>query len=194
MSERALPAASSSGRRAWIVAGAALVLAGLGTASLAAQASRQPVTVASVDLTRYAGTWYEIARFPNRFQRRCLGDVTASYRLLENGRVEVVNRCRTAEGPIEAKGVARVVDGSGNAKLKVRFAPAFLSFLPMVWGDYWVLDLAADYSTAVVGSPDRAYLWLLARSADVAPTTFDRMVEAARTQGFDTSRLQRTGR
>ncbi len=193
MSERTPLAPSSPVRRAW-VAGAALVLAGLGTASLAAQTSRPPVTVASVDLTRYAGTWYEVARFPNRFQRRCLGDVTASYRLLENGRVEVVNRCRTADGPIEAKGVARVVDGSGNAKLKVRFAPAFLSFLPMVWGDYWVLDLAADYSTAVVGSPDRAYLWLLTRSPDVDPATFDRMVEAARTQGFDMSRLQRTGR
>jgi len=116
------------------------------------------------------------------------------YTLRDDGRVEVVNRCRTADGTTdEAKGVARVAgrDGS-NARLEVRFAPAFLSFLPMVWGDYWIIDLAADYSTAVVGSPDREYLWLLARAPSVEAHVYDRMVDAARREGFETAKLELT--
>jgi apolipoprotein D and lipocalin family protein len=122
-----------------------------------------------------------------------VGDVRASYAKRPDGRIDVVNRCRTSQGQIvEAHGVARVMDAQSFAKLKVRFAPAALSFLPFVWGDYWVIGLADDYSWAVVGSPDRKYLWILSRSADLEATRFDAAVAIVRAQGFDADRLQRT--
>lgn len=154
---------------------------------------QEPVrTVASVDLDRYLGTWYEVARLPNRFQRSCAGDVTATYAKRPDGRIDVVNRCRTEEGStIEAGGVARVVDKS-SARLKVRFAPAMLSFLPFVWGDYWVIGLADDYSWAVVGSPDRKYLWMLARVPAPDVGRFEAALAAARDNGFEVDRLTKT--
>ena len=112
-------------------------------------------TVPAVDLNRYAGEWFEIARVPNRFQRDCVGEVRARYTRRADGRIDVLNQCRTATGRNEANGIARVVDERTFAQLKVRFAPAALSFLPFVWGDYWIIGLADDYSWAVVGSPDR---------------------------------------
>src|SRR4029078_10863291 len=98
-------------------------------------------TVPFVDLERYAGDWFEIARIENRFQRRCVGDVRASYSRRPDGRLDVVNRCRTADGEIDAPGIARIVDEQTFARLKVRFAPAWLSWLPLVWGDYWIIGL-----------------------------------------------------
>lgn len=150
-------------------------------------------TVARVDLARYAGEWFEIARFPNRFQRNCIGNVRASYAVRPDGRVDVVNRCR-AEGrrTIEAEGVARVVDTQSFAKLKVRFAPAWLSWLPPVWGDYWVMGLADDYSWAVVGSPDRKYLWVLSRTPALDAGTYERAIATARDNGFDVRQLVAT--
>ena len=159
------------------------------------QAERQgPVrTVDAVDLGRYLGDWFEIARFPNRFQRTCAGDVQAGYARRPDGRIDVINRCRTANGNvIEARGIARVVDSRTSAKLKVRFAPAALSFLPFVWGDYWILGLADDYSWAVVGSPDRDYLWILARTPMPDPGRFASAVAVARANGFDVERLTKT--
>src|SRR4051812_18720355 len=150
-------------------------------------------TVDSVDLNRYLGDWFEIARLPNRFQRACEGDVRATYTRRSDGRIDVVNRCRAADGHlIEAHGVARVVDARTSAKLKVRFAPAFLSFLPLVWGDYWIVNLADDYSSAVVGSPDRAYLWILARTPTLPAARLDSARAAARANGFDVDRLAMT--
>jgi apolipoprotein D and lipocalin family protein len=150
-------------------------------------------TVGSVNLDRYLGEWVEIARLPNRFQRTCAGDVRAIYVRRADGRVDVINRCRTTDGSvIEARGVARVVDARTSAKLKVRFAPALLSFLPFVWGDYWILGLAADYSWAVVGSPDRQYLWILARRPDMAADQYAAAVGAARANGFEVDRLTKT--
>ena len=150
-------------------------------------------TVESVDLDRYAGDWYEVARFPNRFQRDCAGDVQASYARRADGRIDVVNRCRDAEGgAIVAQGVARVVDARTSAKLKVRFAPAWLSLLPFVWGDYWILGLADDYSWAVVGSPDRDYLWILARRPALDAGGYAAAVDVARANGFDVDRLVKT--
>jgi apolipoprotein D and lipocalin family protein len=146
-------------------------------------------TVESVDLRRYAGDWYEVARLPNRFQRRCLGDVRATYTVRPGGRLDVLNQCRTAGGAIAAKGIARVVDIRTPAKLKVRFAPAALSFLPFVWGDYWILDLAADYSWSVVGSPDRKYLWILSRTPVLPSPVLEAAVDIARVNGFDAGRL-----
>jgi apolipoprotein D and lipocalin family protein len=169
----------------------ALFAAALAPLALIGQSPDVVRAVASVDLDRYAGDWFEIARFPNRFQRKCLGDVTARYVRRADGRLDVINRCRTSDGALEARGVARLVDESG-AKLKVRFAPAALSWLPMVWGDYWVIALAGDYSWALVGSPDREYLWVLSRTRELADEPFRLAVEAARTNGFAVDRLERT--
>jgi apolipoprotein D and lipocalin family protein len=184
---------SSSLRRA-IVLGVFVVLWMVPVATSLRGQQAEPVrTVESVDLERYLGDWYEIARFPNRFQRNCADDVRASYSRRADGRITVINRCRGAEGrAIEAEGVARVVDSRTSAKLKVRFAPAVLSFLPFVWGDYWILGLANDYSWAVVGSPDRKYLWILARTATIDDERFASAVEAARGNGFDVERLVKT--
>jgi apolipoprotein D and lipocalin family protein len=147
-----------------------------------------------VDLSRYAGTWYEIARLPNRFQEKCAGGVRATYALRDDGRVTVTNECRTKEGGItRAVGVARRAERDGPAsRLKVRFAPAILSFLPFVWGDYWIVALDRDYRYAVVGEPSRKYLWILARDPTLDPAAYDRLVAGARDLGFDTSRLRRT--
>ena len=161
---------------------------------MAAASQSAPVrTVDAVDLDRYLGEWFEIARFPNRFQRACTGDVRAAYARRSDGRIDVVNRCRAADGHvIEAQGVARIVDARTSAKLKVRFAPAVLSFLPFVWGDYWIVGLADDYSWAVVGSPDRTYLWILARTPMLDTGRLDAARAAARTNGFDLDRLVMT--
>jgi len=155
--------------------------------------SDQVRTVDAVDLDRYRGDWFEIARFPNRFQRSCAGDVRATYTRRSDGRIDVVNRCRATDGRIiEAQGVARMVDVRTSAKLKVRFAPAALSFLPFVWGDYWIVGLADDYSWSVVGSPDRGYLWILARTSTLETARLDAARAAARANGFDIDRLAMT--
>jgi apolipoprotein D and lipocalin family protein len=170
----------------------ALLLSLAGACGQVAHAG-DPRTVASVDLGRYAGRWFEVARFPNDFQSQCIRDVTATYQSLDDGSIEVVNRCRTASGEIdEAVGVARVTDPQTHAKLEVRFAPAFLSFLPFVWGDYWVLGLDPQYRWAVVGTPDRAYLWVLARSPALAEADYQAALSAASAQGFDVTRAIRT--
>jgi apolipoprotein D and lipocalin family protein len=160
-----------------------------------ARLARGPVTaVDSVDLDRYAGRWYEVARFPNSFQADCVRETVAEYERLSNGQIRVVNSCRQADGTTKrAEGRARLADRDGpTSKLKVRFAPAFLSFLPMVWGNYWVLDLTDDYSAALVGDPGRKYLWVLSRTSVMADSVYLRMVNAAERQGFDVRRLQRS--
>ena len=162
---------------------------------LAALAGYQPLRVVdSVDLTRYAGRWYEAARFPNRFQDQCAGDVLAHYALRTDGRIDVVNRCRTSAGKVEeARGVARKAgDGKNNARLEVRFAPAILSFLPAVWGDYWIIGLGPEYTWAVVGTPSREYLWILSRTPEMTAASYLRAVEIARGNGFDVTRLVKT--
>jgi apolipoprotein D and lipocalin family protein len=174
--------------RQWV----AVALAAAATLHPAAAGAQTPAavqTVPRVDLDRYAGDWFEIARFPNRFQRQCVGDVRASYARRPDGRLDVVNRCRTADGQTEARGIARIVDEQTSARLKVRFAPAWLSFLPVVWGDYWIVGLAADYSWAVVGDPSRDYLWILARVPHLDEGSAAAARAAARAGGFDVARL-----
>jgi apolipoprotein D and lipocalin family protein len=159
----------------------------------AVQAAGPVRTVASVDLARYVGDWFEMARFPNRFQRQCAGDVRATYASRPDGRIDVTNRCRTMDGrTTEARGIARVADIATRAKLEVRFAPAVLSFLPFVWGDYWVIGLADDYKWAVVGTPDRTYLWILSRTPDLDAARYEQALARARANGFETSRLVKT--
>lgn len=140
--------------------------------------------MARVDLARYAGTWYEIARFPNRFQRDCFGS-TATYTLRPDGRVTVVNECRKggADGPLSSvRGTARVVDPQTNAKLKVTF------FWPFS-GDYWIIDLGEQYEYAVVSGPDRKYLWILCRTPAMDPDRYRALVASLQTRGFDVGRL-----
>lgn len=150
------------------------------------------VPLDSVDLDRYAGRWYEVARFPNSFQSDCAGETVAEYERLTSGQIRVVNQCRQADGTMKrAEGRAKLADRDGpTSKLKVRFAPAFLSFLPMVWGKYWVLDLTEDYSAALVGDPGRKYLWVLSRTPVMTDSIYRRMVATAERQGFDVRRLQ----
>ena len=162
-------------------------------------AQEKPLDVVpQVDLERYAGTWFEIARLPNRFEEDCARDITATYTPRPDGRITVVNRCVEKDGSVnEAEGVARRVEGKPPSVLEVRFAPGWLSFLPMVWGDYQIIDLAPDYSHAIVGSPDRKYLWLLSRDPKMDQQLFETLKARARSQGFDVSRLiqpEQTGR
>jgi apolipoprotein D and lipocalin family protein len=161
---------------------------------LAPDAQRSGLRVVpDVDYQRYTGTWYEIARLPNRFQRACVSDVTATYAPRSDGRIVVTNRCRQADGEVrEASGVARRVEGRPRSVLKVRFAPALLSFLPLVWGDYHIIELGTDYDYAVVGTPNRAYLWILARRPDIDPELYRRLLDRVREQGFDVSALTTT--
>ena len=144
-----------------------------------------PAVVEKVDLSRYMGTWHEIARFPNRFQRGCTC-TTATYSLRPDGKVAVVNRCGTATGPAkQSQGWAKVVDPASNAKLKVTF------FWPF-FGDYWVLALDPDYRHVLVGTPNRKYLWILAREPRLEESTYQALVARAAALEFDVARLART--
>ena len=129
-----------------------LVMAWAFVLSIPAQAELAPLkTVAAVDVPRYMGTWHEIAKYPNWFQRKCASSTQATYTLQTDGRVQVLNRCKTDKGEWrEALGVARQIGGPTSAKLKVRFAPEWLSFIPMVWGDYWIIDLDPQYQWVLV--------------------------------------------
>jgi apolipoprotein D and lipocalin family protein len=166
-----------------------VVVLALAVATL--QSAPRPLEVVSnLDLQRYAGRWYEIARFPNRFQDQCAGDVEANYSLRDDGRITVVNRCREHDGRItEAQGVARRVKGAPPSSLEVRFAPAFLSFLPVVWGDYQVMALDDAHTYSLIGTPDRKYLWILSRTPELDPAIYDSLLATAKAQGFDVSRL-----
>lgn len=150
--------------------------------------------VPAVDLSRYAGQWFEIARLPNRFQNKCVSDVMATYTVLGDDRLKVVNQCRKESGEItHVEGRARLASKSGpNTKLKVRFAPAFLSFLPFVWGDYWIIELAPDYSYAVVGEPGRKYLWILSRTPQMDENILQELIRRAAAQGYDVGPLIKT--
>jgi apolipoprotein D and lipocalin family protein len=161
-------------------------------ASAGAAYAKPPSTVQHVDLQRYVGTWYEVARFPMFFQRKCARDVTATYSLNADGTVKVDNRCIKSNGDtMQADGQATVVDAS-NSKLEVTFLPEFLRWLPFGQGDYWILKLDAKYQTALVGSPDREYLWILSRNPQISQQTYLDYVEAARSQGYDINQLVRT--
>ncbi len=147
-----------------------------------------------VDLARYAGRWYEIARLPFRFEDDCAKDVTATYTLEEDGEIKVVNACRKADGEMKrAEGTARLADKNGpTSQLQVSFATSFLHFLPMVWADYWVIDLDPEYGFAAVGEPGRKYLWILSRTPELDEATYAGLLERVTAQGYDIARLVRT--
>jgi apolipoprotein D and lipocalin family protein len=168
---------------------AVTVLGGLVGAAvgLAMAASEPPLqTVEHVDLDRYVGRWYEIARYPNRFERKCDRDVTADYSMRKDGRIRVVNSCVTRGGKISrAVGSAKIADNSTKAKLKVTF------FWPF-YGNYWIIDLGPDYEYAVVGEPSRDYLWILSRSPVMSASVYQGILERLTAKGYQPSKLAKT--
>ena len=175
-----------------------LVLLGITLALLHIQAQAQEPdtavkTIASLDVPRYLGTWYEVAKFPNWFQKKCVGNTKAIYSLRPDGNLRVLNSCKQADGDTsEAEGTARQIGAKDSPKLKVRFAPAWLSFLPMVWGDYWVIDLDAQYQLAAVSDPKREYLWVLSRTPQADPKAYDDLLRRLQAQQFDVRKLDLT--
>jgi apolipoprotein D and lipocalin family protein len=160
---------------------------GSGGAQSQEQARKTPLTtVERVDLERYAGRWFEIARYPNRFQKGCAADTTAEYSLREDGKIVVLNSCKQKNQKVKsARGTAQVVDKKSNAKLKVTF------FWPF-YGNYWIIDLEPQYRYAVVGEPDRKYLWILSRTPALDEQTYAEIIGRIRSAGYDPSRLVKT--
>ncbi len=154
--------------------------------------SSAPPTMAHVDLLRYAGTWHEQARLPAPFEGACAGQPRAVY-TPQGSRLAVRNECRAASGRLRvAEGVARVVPGSGGARLQVSFMPTWLQWLPFVWADLWILHVdesAADYRVAIAGHPSRQGLWLLSRSPQLPDDQLQRLIAVAKDLGYDTDRL-----
>ena len=140
-------------------------------------------TVNHVDLNRYLGVWYEIARYPNRFQNGCLTS-RATYSLRPDGKISVLNECfdETTNKPRKAEGRAWVVDKTTNAKLKVSF------FWPFS-GHYWIIELGKDYEYAVIGHPDREYLWILSRTEKMEDDLYKEILSRLEKHGYETSRL-----
>lgn len=171
----------------------AATLAGL--LALNAVFAAPPVTsVPKVDLARYAGTWYELARLPNRFQENCAGDVTATYTPNPDGSVAVVNRCRESGGKFQvSEGRATPAPGvDSGAQLKVSFLPGWLQWFPLGRGDYWVVLLDPEYRYSVVSEPGREYLWILARAPSMDAAVYDSLIEQLRAAGYPVERLVRT--
>ena len=161
-----------------------LALALASGAAVAQDAALPNASVPALDLQRYGGQWHEIAHLPMFFQRKCVANITATYTPLEDGRLRVVNACRKADGTRQSvEGMARR-SGERAAELEVRFAPAWLSFLPFVWADYWVIAVDRDYQWAIVGEPDRDYLWFLTREPTVDAATFEALKARARSMGY----------
>lgn len=146
--------------------------------------SQVPETVKYVDLEKYAGLWYEYASFPARFQKGCT-NTTAEYKLSPKGYVIVINKCTREKNRTGIEGKAFVVPNSGNSKLKVQF------FWPFR-GDYWILELADDYSWAAVGSPKMNYLWILSRTPVMDENLFNEITSRVAAKGYDLSKLQKT--
>lgn len=142
-------------------------------------------SVGVLDLARYAGKWYEIAAFPMFFQRNCIGETTAEYAAKEDGELSVTNRCRTENGFDQAVGRTWVPVTNRTAELKVSFFWPFSS-------DYWVIGLDKAYRWAVVGNPNRKYLWILSRTPKLSRGEIDQALQAARNEGYDLSPLKYT--
>lgn len=170
--------------RLFIFAAVTLTLFGCAAAPVNRNAAAPLSTVDAVDLNRYQGLWYEIARLPNRFEKNCEG-VTAVYGLRDDGLINVVNTCRknVVDGEMKrAEGRARIVDADTNAKLEVSFFGPF-------WGDYWILDLAEDYSLSIVGEPEGRYLWILSRTPTISDETRDNAIAKLDAMGYNTNAL-----
>ncbi len=171
--------------------------AGLVSAQRAQPAPLQPLP--SLEVAPYMGTWYQVLWIPNRFQKQCVSDTAATYRDLGNGTVEVVNRCRTADGKTDSvtgiarppSGVARIDAGRLQpARLEVSFLPAWLRWTGIGWGAYWVVDLAPDGRYAIVSEASREYLWVLSRQPALTPQDDAAVRARLQSLGFDLAQVQ----
>jgi apolipoprotein D and lipocalin family protein len=145
--------------------------------------------VPALDLQRYAGQWHEIAHLPMFFQRKCVANITATYTLRPEGTVGVRNACDDEDGKrMVSEGTARPVRGHPG-RLQVRFAPDWLAWVPMVWADYWVVDLDPDYGWAVVGGPSRDSLWILSRKPTMDRATYEALRARAAQRGYPVEEL-----
>ena len=149
--------------------------------------------IPSLNVPRYMGTWYEIAKYPNFFQRKCISNTVAQYSTQPDGTVRVFNSCTQEDGKtIDATGQARQIGDATSPKLEVRFAPAWMSFLPFVWGNYWVIDIDTDYQLVAVSEPKREYLWVLSRTPTVDAKAYDELLARLRSKSIDTSKIERS--
>jgi len=149
------------------------------------------VTVDHVELDRYLGKWFEIAKYPNRFQRGC-DEATAEYAKLPSGDIEVHNTCKKlSNGQLkDIIGVAKVMDRNSNAKLKVSFLPKWLRWTGIGFGKYWVIALEPNYEYAVVSEPSRKFLWILSRTPSLKRSTYEGILQKITEQQLDVSKLQ----
>ena len=146
----------------------------------------QPLQVGEkVELDKYLGVWYEVARKPMYFERKCIYDITATYTLNENGNIVVDNKCYDAEGNLQQSvGEAFIANAPFNSKLRVSFLPEGVRWIPLGRGDYWIVKLDDDYQTVLVGEPRRKYLWILSRTAQPEKAQIHDYLNYAKTQGY----------
>jgi len=151
-------------------------------------------SVPALDLQRYGGEWHEIAHLPMFFQRKCVANITATYTPRADGLVGVRNACDTKDdGRMVSEGTARPVAGHPG-RLEVRFAPDWLAWAPMVWADYWVVELDPEYRWAVVGGPSRKYLWILSRTPTMDRAQYDAIRNRAAQRGYPVDKLVLAGK
>ena len=159
------------------------------TISFGQEMKSEPKVVKKVDLNRYAGLWYEIAKIPNRFQKHCISGTTAQYKLREDGKIEVINSCIDEDGEKDdAEGIAKIVDGFSNAKLEVSFVS--ILGIHLFWGDYWIIGLDDNYEYAVVGTPTRKYGWILSRTPQLSEEKLKETFEILKNQGYDPNKFE----
>jgi len=153
---------------------------------------RHPLhTVSSVDLDRYIGLWYEIAKLPNPFQQKCVQNTTAEYQLMPNGKIQVINRCETGNNDtISIQGVAKISDQKTNAKLKVSFVN--ILGINLFWGNYWIIGLENDYQYALVGEPKRKYGWILSRTPYLSESHWQEVNKILINKGYDPDEFIKT--
>ena len=169
------------------------VLIGLGAVTMAYAQSKSLNTVDKIELDRYLGVWYEVARKPMYFQNQCDRDVSATYTLNENGNVTVDNRCYSKDGKLKQSiGEAFVQNAPFNSKLKVSFLPEAVRWLPVGRGSYWILKIDDHYQTVLVGEPQRKYMWVLSRSAQADQAIVKEYLEYAKSLGYDLSDIIHT--
>ncbi len=153
--------------------------------------------ISSLDLQKYKGRWFEIAKYPNRFQAMCIKSTSAQYSLNENG-VAVLNTCTTDKNEAtQALGQARAVgkisgESLSPAQLEVAFAPTWIRWLPMVWGNYWVVAIDPNYRWSLVSEPKREFAWILARESKLSEADKQAVLAAVRAAGLDEKKLEWT--